>query len=125
MDRKIGEFMQKRAEIVNTLISEVALFEPGEIVQLWNGGTIVGHGQIVQALFLKKQGLIAYRIKDEKGYIFTNLEFELKLEKGLYPPVFVRDFEHSTAFEDEGRSIVDEGLPLDIDKAGDNTESVL
>lgn len=78
MDKKIGEFMQRRADIVNRIISETAQFQAGEMVAVYDEGEhFLFYATVVQALFLKKQGIIAYRLKKQDGTMFTNEQFIL------------------------------------------------
>lgn len=79
MDRKIGEFMQKRAEIVNHLVQQSAALEPGDIVKVYDQeGQFLFEGSILQPLFLKKLGIITYRIKREDGNVIINKDFILR-----------------------------------------------
>lgn len=79
MDRKIGEFMQMRAELVNRLIAAVTVFNVGDLVEVYDGSQLICTGSIIQPIFIKKQGLIAYRIRKDSGEVFTNQDFLMKL----------------------------------------------
>ncbi|MGB3618041.1 MAG: hypothetical protein WBA12_07975 [Catalinimonas sp.] len=73
MDRKIGEFMQKRAEVVNRIIYATAGLKAGDTVRIYDEQrTFQGTGVVVQPLFLKRQGLVTYRVRGEDGEVFTN-----------------------------------------------------
>ena len=79
MDKKIGEFMQKRADLVNRIISETAQFEAGDLVAVLDQNEqFLFYATVVQALFLKKQGIIAYRLKQQDGTMFTNDQYILR-----------------------------------------------
>ncbi len=77
MDRKIGEFMQKRADIVNRIIYDVARFKSGDMVKVYDKDKYICSGFIVQPLFLKKQGIISYRVRKEDGEVFINENYTL------------------------------------------------
>ena len=77
MDKKIGEFMQKRADVVNRLIYENAELKTGDFVKIFDGDSLVATGSIVQPLFLKRLGIITYRVKRDDGEIFTNETYHL------------------------------------------------
>lgn len=80
MDRKIGEFMQKRAEVVNRMIYATATLKAGDGVNIYDAhGQPVGSGVVVQPLFLKRQGVITYRVRHEDGEVFTNESYRLEL----------------------------------------------
>lgn len=80
MDRKIGEFMQKRADVVNRIIYASASLRAGDVVNMYNDQReLVGTGVVVQPLFLKRQGLITYRVRRENGEVFTNETLQLEL----------------------------------------------
>ena len=77
MDKKIGEFMQKRADVVNKLIYENAELQTGDFVKIYEGEEQVATGSIVQPLFLKRSGIVTYRVKRDDGEIFINEKFRL------------------------------------------------
>ena len=77
MDKKIGEFMQKRADVVNKLIYENAAFQTGDFVKIYEGEEQVATGSIVQPLFLKRSGIVTYRVKRDDGEIFINERYRL------------------------------------------------
>ena len=77
MDKKIGEFMQKRADVVNRLIYENADLKTGDFVKIFDGENLVATGSIVQPLFLKRQGVITYRVKRDDGEVFINESYRL------------------------------------------------
>ena len=77
MDKKIGEFMQKRADVVNRLIYENADLKTGDFVKIYDGDTLIATGSIVQPLFLKRQGIITYRVKRDDGEVFINENYRL------------------------------------------------
>lgn len=77
MDKKIGEFMQKRADVVNKIIYESAILRTGDFVKIYDGESYVCSGSIIQPLFLKREGIITYRVKKEDGEIFTNEHYKL------------------------------------------------
>jgi len=77
MDKKIGEFMQKRADVVNRLIYENAALKTGDFVRIFDGDTQLATGSIVQPLFLKRQGIITYRVKRDDGEVFINESYQL------------------------------------------------
>jgi hypothetical protein len=77
MDTKIGEFMQKRADVVNRIIYEVATFQSGDMVKVYDKEKYICSGFIVQPLFLKKQGIISYRVRKEDGEVFINEKYTL------------------------------------------------
>lgn len=72
MDKKIGEFMQKRADVVNRIIYETSTLKTGDFVKIYDGDNYVCTGSVIQPLFLKRNGIITYRVKREDGEIFTN-----------------------------------------------------
>ncbi|SDL31404.1 hypothetical protein SAMN05421823_105175 [Catalinimonas alkaloidigena] len=79
MDRKIGEFMQKRADVVNKIIYTTATLRAGDAVKIYDqAGVLLGTGTIVQPLFLKRQGIITYRVRRDEGDVFTNEEYRLE-----------------------------------------------
>jgi hypothetical protein len=79
MDKKIGEFMQKRADLVNKIIDETAQFDAGDLVEVLNENEeFLFYATVVQALFLKRRGIIAYRLKKEDGTVFTNEKHTLR-----------------------------------------------
>ena len=80
MDSKIGEFMQRRAEVVNRLISETAVLKAGDTVRVYEGQNFIFTGSVVQPLFVKRLGIIAYRIKKPDGTIYMNEECILHKE---------------------------------------------
>lgn len=77
MDRKIGEFMQRRCEFVNQMVKEIAHLEPGDRVLVKSGNQVVCKGFVVQAVFIKRAGLITYRVRKDDGEDFTNTDFRL------------------------------------------------
>ena len=77
MDRKIGEFMQKRADVVNRLIYENAALKTGDFVKIYDEEQLVATGSIVQPLFLKRQGVITYRVRRDDGEVFINEGYRL------------------------------------------------
>lgn len=77
MDKKIGEFMQKRADVVNKIIYASAALKAGDVVKIFDKDDYVCTGSIIQPLFLKRQGVITYRVKREDGEIFTNENYRL------------------------------------------------
>ncbi|SFC26706.1 hypothetical protein SAMN05421780_10470 [Flexibacter flexilis DSM 6793] len=77
MDKKIGEFMQKRADVVNRIIYETSTLKTGDFVKIYDGETYVCTGSVIQPLFLKRNGIITYRVKREDGEIFTNENYRL------------------------------------------------
>jgi hypothetical protein len=77
MDRKIGEFMKKRADVVNKLIYESAALKTGDFVKIFDGEQLMATGSIIQPLFLKKEGVITYRVKRDDGEIFINTDYNL------------------------------------------------
>ena len=77
MDKKIGEFMQKRADVVNKLIYENAELQTGDFVKIFDGDEQIATGSIVQPLFLKRSGIVTYRVKRDDGEIFINGKFNL------------------------------------------------
>jgi|GEM_PF-941096 len=77
MDKKIGEFMQKRADVVNKIIYDSAELKTGDSVKVFDGVELICTGSIVQPLFLKKAGVVTYRIKKEDGEVFTNETYRL------------------------------------------------
>lgn len=77
MDRKIGEFMQKRADIVNSIIEEIAEFKAGELVKVYGGDDFLFNATIIQPIFLKKNGIITYRVRKETGEVFTNEVYKI------------------------------------------------
>ncbi len=78
MDKKIGEFMQKRADVVNTIIRASASLQAGDAVEIYDENSFVSTGVIVQPLFLKRQGIITYRVRTESGEVFTNETYQLR-----------------------------------------------
>jgi hypothetical protein len=77
MDKKIGEFMQKRADVVNKIIYDSAILKTGDFVKIYDGEEYMCSGSIIQPLFLKREGIITYRVKKEDGEVFTNETFRL------------------------------------------------
>jgi hypothetical protein len=77
MDKKIGEFMQKRADVVNKIIYDSAVLKTGDFVKIYDSEDYICSGSIIQPLFLKREGIITYRVKKEDGEVFTNEIFRL------------------------------------------------
>jgi hypothetical protein len=77
MDKKIGEFMQKRADVVNKIIYDSAILKTGDFVKIYDDEDYLCSGSIIQPLFLKREGIITYRVKKEDGEVFTNESFRL------------------------------------------------
>lgn len=77
MDKKIGEFMQKRADVVNKIIYDTAVLKTGDFVKIYDNEDYLCSGSIIQPLFLKREGIITYRVKKEDGEVFTNETFRL------------------------------------------------
>lgn len=77
MDKKIGEFMQKRADVVNKIIYDSAVLKTGDFVKIYDRDEYLCSGSIIQPLFLKREGIITYRVKKEDGEVFTNESFKL------------------------------------------------
>ncbi|MES2388043.1 MAG: hypothetical protein V4543_08575 [Bacteroidota bacterium] len=78
MDSKIGEFMQRRADVVNRLIAETAYLKAGDEVEIFDGVHFLFTGVVVQPLFVKRQGVISYRIRKPDGTIFTNETYRIE-----------------------------------------------
>jgi hypothetical protein len=78
MDTQIGEYMQERADVVNQIIKELAVFEPGDFVKIYAGDKIIAYGKVLQPLFIKKLGIVAYRIRTIEGEEFTNNHYHLE-----------------------------------------------
>jgi hypothetical protein len=81
MDSRIGECMQQRADVVNQVIKELAVFNPGDFVNIYRGNEIIAQGRILQPLFVKKLGLVTYRVRTTEGEEFTNHHYYLELAK--------------------------------------------
>ena len=77
MDKKIGEFMQKRADVVNKIIYDSAILKTGDFVKIYDRDEYMCSGSIIQPLFLKREGIITYRVKKEDGEVFTNEIYKL------------------------------------------------
>ena len=84
MDSRIGECMQQRADVVNQVIKELAVFNPGDFVNIYRGNEIIAQGRILQPLFVKKLGLVTYRVRTTEGEEFTNHHYFLELAKDLF-----------------------------------------
>lgn len=79
MDSRIGECMQQRADVVNQIIKELAVFNTGDFVNIFRGTEVIAQGRILQPLFVKKLGLVTYRIRTTDGEEFTNHHYYLEL----------------------------------------------
>lgn len=77
MDKKIGEFMKKRADVVNHLIYENAILKTGDFVKIFDGDNLIATGSIIQPLFLKREGIITYRVRKDDGEDFINENYRL------------------------------------------------